>query len=244
MQWMSEPQNPWFARAIVNRVWAGYFHVGIIDPPDDLNPANPPSNPELLDWLCDFVENKYDMKWLHRQIATSDTYQRSWKPNATNREDRRNFSRAVPRRLPAEMVYDSVKQALAERISSTRSVPIYLDVRLGTFPCVWPEHTPCKFSASQIGRSIAIVNAAISQLCCNQFFCRMIRLLINSSKKAVGCARFAADTESTLNRERLVETAWLRTVSRPPTSDESARAITTWQVARPPPTVYGICSGR
>ena len=81
--------------------------------PDDLNPANPPSNPELLDWLtAGFVENKYDLKWLHRQIVTSDTYQRSWKPNATNRNDRRNFSRAVPRRLPAEMVYDSVKQAL------------------------------------------------------------------------------------------------------------------------------------
>jgi hypothetical protein len=114
MDWMNEPQNPWFAKAFVNRVWAGYFHVGIIDPPDDLNPANPPSNPALLEWLVrGFVEHDYDMKWLHRAIVNSDTYQRSWKPNETNRDDRHNFSRAVPRRLPAEVMYDAVKQALA-----------------------------------------------------------------------------------------------------------------------------------
>ena len=52
MDWLRRPENPWFAKAIVNRVWASCFHVGIIDPPDDLNAANPPSNPELLDWLA------------------------------------------------------------------------------------------------------------------------------------------------------------------------------------------------
>ena len=51
MDWMGEDDNPWFARAFVNRVWAGYFHVGIVDPPDQFTPANPPSNPALLDWL-------------------------------------------------------------------------------------------------------------------------------------------------------------------------------------------------
>ena len=72
MDWMRDRNNPWFARAFVNRVWAGYFHVGIVDPPDQFTPANPPSNPELLDWLTDsFVETGYDMKWLHRQIAGS-----------------------------------------------------------------------------------------------------------------------------------------------------------------------------
>lgn len=114
MNWMSDPQNPWFATAFVNRVWAGYFHRGIIEPPDDLNPANPPVNPALLDWLVrEFVRNGFDMKWLHRTIVSSETYQRSWVPNETNREDRNNFSRAIPRRMPAEVVYDSVKQSLA-----------------------------------------------------------------------------------------------------------------------------------
>ena len=114
MDWMRDPQNPWFARVFVNRVWAGYFGRGIVDPPDQFTPANPPSHPELLDWLATgFVENSYDMKWLHRQIATSDAYQRSWRPNPTNRLDRRNFSRSIPRRIPAEVIYDALKQVTA-----------------------------------------------------------------------------------------------------------------------------------
>ena len=142
MHWMKRPDNPWFARAFVNRVWAGYFHVGIIEPPDDLNAANPPSHPYLLDWLTKgFIENAYDMKWLHRQIVSSHAYQRSWKPNATNKDDRRNFSRAIPRRLPAEVVYDSVKQAVAAsdqleevRTDLTRRAIGHLSMRLaGTY---------------------------------------------------------------------------------------------------------------
>jgi hypothetical protein len=114
MQWMRRPDNPYFARAIVNRVWANYFNVGIVEPPDDLSLANPPSNPALLDYLTNgFVEHGYDLKWLHREITTSRTYQLGWKPNDTNRLDTRNFSHAVPRRLPAEVAYDALAQATA-----------------------------------------------------------------------------------------------------------------------------------
>lgn len=114
MDWIRQEDNPYFARAFVNRVWAGYFNVGIIDPTDDLNLANPPSNPALLDYLGrEFVKHGYDMKWLHRTIATSRTYQLSWRPNETNRHDERNFSRAVVRRLPAEVAYDAVVLATA-----------------------------------------------------------------------------------------------------------------------------------
>lgn len=114
MNWLREVDNPYFARAFVNRVWAGYFSTGIIDPPDDLNLANPPSNPALLDYLAEaFVQNGYDVKWLHRTIARSDTYQRSWRANETNKLDERNFSRAVLRRLPAEVAYDALVMATA-----------------------------------------------------------------------------------------------------------------------------------
>jgi hypothetical protein len=114
MDWMRSPDNPYFARAWVNRVWAHYFGVGIIDPADDLNLANPPSNAELLDYLTrGFVQNGYDMKWLHRTITTSDAYQRSRKTNATNELDRRNFSHALLRRLPAEVAMDAVAMATA-----------------------------------------------------------------------------------------------------------------------------------
>jgi hypothetical protein len=114
MDWMREADNPYFARAFVNRVWANYFGAGLIDPPDDLNLANPPTNPELLDYLADgFVQSGFDMKWLHRTITASHAYQRSWKPNDTNRHDEKNHSRAVLRRLPAEVVYDAVTLATA-----------------------------------------------------------------------------------------------------------------------------------
>lgn len=114
MDWLRQEDNPYFARAFVNRVWACYFNVGLIDPPDDLNLANPPSNPALLDELARaFVRNGYDMKWLHRTIVTSQTYQRGWRPNETNRHDERNYSHAVVRRLPAEVVYDALVAATA-----------------------------------------------------------------------------------------------------------------------------------
>ena len=114
MDWLRQGDNPYFAQAFVNRVWAHYFNVGIIDPPDDLSLANPPSNGPLLDYLAgEFVAHGYDMKWLHREILTSQTYQRSWQRNATNKQDERNFSRANLRRLPAEVLYDALVQATA-----------------------------------------------------------------------------------------------------------------------------------
>ena len=114
LDWMLESDNPYFARALVNRVWARYFGLGIVNPVDDLSRANPPSNAPLLDYLAaGFIRSGYDLKWLHREIASSRTYQTSWEVNATNAGDRRNFSRAIPRRLTAEAVVDSCLQATA-----------------------------------------------------------------------------------------------------------------------------------
>jgi hypothetical protein len=126
MDWLRDRDNPYFARAFVNRVWARYFPTGIIEPPDDLSRANPPSNGPLLDYLArEFISRNYDMKWLHREIANSQTYQRSWKPNDTNRLDERNFSHALPRRLPAEVAYDAIRQVTAsdEEVARMQSDP-------------------------------------------------------------------------------------------------------------------------
>ena len=114
MAWLLQEDNPYFARAFVNRIWHHYFGVGIVEPPDDFNMANPPSNKPLLDWLSEqFVASGYDMKWLHRTIANSRTYQLSWIPNETNRDDLRNFSHAQIRRMPAEVTIDAILQATA-----------------------------------------------------------------------------------------------------------------------------------
>lgn len=109
MDWLRDESNPYFAKAIVNRVWSNYFGIGIVDPTDDMNLANPPSNAALLDHLAkEFIAHDFDLKWLHREIVGSDTYQRSAETNATNVADRKNFSHHLPRRLPAEVVYDMV----------------------------------------------------------------------------------------------------------------------------------------
>lgn len=123
--WLRRPDNPYFAKAIVNRVWAHYFDRGIIDPPDDLTPLNPPSHPELLQELCvRFIDHKYDLKWLHRTILNSRTYQQSSLTNASNRNDRRNFASFHVRRVPAEVLLDIIDQATgsSEQDRSDRSV--------------------------------------------------------------------------------------------------------------------------
>ncbi len=110
--WMRKPDNPYFAKAMVNRAWAHYFGRGIVDPPDHLSSLNPPSHPELLDALAKgFVENKYDLKWLHRAILNSRTYQQSARPHETAKGDRRNFASFPLRRLPAEVLLDVINQA-------------------------------------------------------------------------------------------------------------------------------------
>lgn len=110
--WLTSPENPYFARSLANRFWSYFFHRGIIDPVDDLRTTNPPVNPELLDALTGtLVENQFDIRQLMRTIVTSNTYQRSSVPNDSNREDNMNFSRAVPRRVPAEALLDSIVQA-------------------------------------------------------------------------------------------------------------------------------------
>jgi hypothetical protein len=106
---MTDAKNPFFARAVTNRVWAAFFGRGIVDPVDDFRISNPPSNPALLDALGqEFVRQKFDLKALMRTILQSRLYQLSATPNDTNRADTRNFSRAYRRRLPAEMLADAI----------------------------------------------------------------------------------------------------------------------------------------
>ena len=116
MDWLRDPENPYFAKAWVNRVWASYFGRGLVEPADDLNLANAPSNAELFDYLAGaFVRSGFDMKWLHREILRSHAYQRSWQTNPTNKADEKNFARALVRRLPAEVVYDAMMMATETR---------------------------------------------------------------------------------------------------------------------------------
>ena len=236
MEWMLEPENPYFARAIVNRVWAGYFHIGMIDPTDDLTPANPPSHPELLAWLTQgFVESGYDMQWLHRQIANSRAYQRSWKPNATNRHDRRNYSRAIPRRLPAEIVYDAIKQAVAAddqldtvRTDLSRRAIGHLSMRLAETHAMQVFGKPSRAVNCDCERSnnptllqaVFLQNdPLVEQLLDGSGWLESLR----TQDAASGSQVVAAVDEP--DQRAFIEQAWLRTLSRPPSSNEVERAM-------------------
>jgi hypothetical protein len=114
VKWLTTGENPHFARSLANRIWSYFFHRGIIDPVDDLRSTSPPINGPLLDALTHYlVQQKFDMRQLMRVIVTSRTYQRSSMANESNRHDDENFSHAIPRRLPAEAMLDSLVQATA-----------------------------------------------------------------------------------------------------------------------------------
>lgn len=116
MDWMREPDNPFFAPALVNRLWAHYFGVGLFEPTDELSAGNPPSNPELLQWLSrDFIDRGFDLQALHRTITNSRVYQLTWRPGANNALDERNYTHARLRRLPAEVLLDAINQVTGSR---------------------------------------------------------------------------------------------------------------------------------
>ncbi len=107
--WLTEPNNPFFAKAMVNRVWAELMGRGIVHPVDDFRATNPATNPDLLGALADdFVANGYDLKDLIRTIVSSHLYQQSSTPTPYNLQDTENFSRSYRRRLAAEVLTDAV----------------------------------------------------------------------------------------------------------------------------------------
>lgn len=107
-EWLTSSENPYFARSYVNRMWGYLTGVGIIEPIDDIRAGNPPTNEELLAYLeQEFIDNGFDMNWLVKKICKSRTYQLSLRSNAWNEDDSINYSHALPRRLPAEVLFDS-----------------------------------------------------------------------------------------------------------------------------------------
>jgi len=110
--WMTGPDNPWFARNLANRMWAHFLGRGLVEPVDDVRPTNPPTNPELLDALArHFRDSGYDLHALIRAVTASRAYQRSSRPNASNERDTQNAARAPLKRLDAEVLLDMVAQA-------------------------------------------------------------------------------------------------------------------------------------
>ena len=129
--WLTSHENPYFTKAIVNRVWANYFGVGLVEKVDDLRATNPPSNRPLFDAAAAYlIEQDYDLKALMRTILQSETYQRDYIALPENKADERFYSHYYPRRMSAEVMLDAISQvtgaasAFKDRPEGTRALQL------------------------------------------------------------------------------------------------------------------------
>ena len=146
VEWMTTPENPFFAKALVNRYWRHFFGRGIVDPEDDMRVTNPPSNPQLLAALEEsFIKSNYDLKQLVRTICRSRTCQLASEPNDFNADDQQNFSRYYARRLNAEVLFDALNQV-------TNTTTKFKDLPDGTRAIQLPDNSFDNYFLSVFGR--------------------------------------------------------------------------------------------
>ncbi|MDA8744166.1 DUF1549 and DUF1553 domain-containing protein [Rubripirellula amarantea] len=138
--WMADADNPFFAKALVNRYWKHFVGRGLVEPEDDIRDTNPPTNPELLEALEQhFVDSGFDLKSLVRAITTSKTYQLSSLPTSDNLADRQNYSWHYPQRLQAEVMLDAINDVTATRTD-------FANLPLGTRAIALPDNSYNKSS--------------------------------------------------------------------------------------------------
>jgi hypothetical protein len=225
--WLTAPENPFFARAFVNRTWAHYFGVGLVNPVDDFSLANPPTNARLLDALAqDFVKSGHDIRKLERTILLSRTYQLSYLPNETNAFDKNNFSHAYVRPLMAEQVVDVLNAALG------------VDERF-TGPEAAPEGTKMvEVGSSRLNGTVAYALRIFGRPprttacdCERAMEPALPQTLFRMTDAAVlakfndRTGRVAELSKSKMSDEQLVEEAFLATLSRFPTAAQKADAL-------------------
>ena len=121
-QWITDKSNPYFSRAIVNRIWKHFMGHAFVEPIDGFGEENPPTNPALLDWLAnDFIIHGYDLQHLMRTILNSETYQRTSETNESNKDDELYYSHAYIKPLSAEQFFYSMLQATGfERLQQVK----------------------------------------------------------------------------------------------------------------------------
>ncbi len=146
VEWMTAPENPFFAKSLVNRYWKHFFSRGVVDPADDMRVTNPPSNPELLEALANyFRDSKYDLKALVRTVCQSKTYQLSSTPNDYNFDDKQNFSRYYPKRVDAEVLLDALNQV-------TKTTTKFKDLPPGTRAVQLPDNSFATYLLTVFGK--------------------------------------------------------------------------------------------
>jgi hypothetical protein len=231
---VTAPDNPFFARATVNRLWYHLFGKGIVDPPDDFRDSNPSANDALLDALAaDFVKHNFDVKRILRTIANSRTYQLSSRANETNAEDEKYFSHALVKRkrLPAEVLLDAicaatgVPEKFAGMPAGTRAVqlPDGQAIYTGGQYATWDRH-PFLKAFGQPAREVACECEREGDLNLD----RVLELKNGpfiQKKIQTRNGRLGRLLARKLPAEGVLEELFLATLSRPPRPNEAKAAL-------------------
>ena len=220
--WLTDRDNPYFARAIVNRVWAHYMGVGIVDAVDDLRLTNPPSNEELMDGLAEYlVANDYDLKRLMRLILASEAYQRSSLPEPGAEDDVRYYSHFLPRRMTAEVLLDAFSSATGVPTTFTRNER---ELPAGTRAVQLKDSAPDSYFLDTFGRAERLKTCSCERT--EMPSMKQVLHVMNggtlNEKLAADSGRVPAALQSGGSDREVVEEAYLATLSRFPTAEEAA----------------------
>ena len=221
--WITSPDNAYFAKSYVNRLWGYLMGVGLIEPIDDIRASNTASNPELLDYLTQqFIEYDFDVRHVMRLICKSRTYQLSVDTNRWNEDDGRNYSHATARRLPAEVLFDSIHYV----VGSTAKIP---GVPAGTRAAELPDSNikladgflanlgrPPRESACECERVNDLQLGPVMALISGPTVGNAIADAENAIQKLV---------DEQPNDARLINELFLRILNRPATAEEIAAVL-------------------
>jgi hypothetical protein len=230
--WLTKPDNPWFARNMANRFWAYTMGRGLVEPIDDMRATNPPSNPELLDALAaDLGKNGFDTKALLRTIFRSRAYQLSSRSTPGNKADASNVhhARAMPKRLTAEQLADAIDYATGTREK-------YVGLPLGTRAIQLPDTRVRSFLMDTFGRPPRQVTCECERVSQPNIAQAMHLLNGDFLNKKIDQAdgRIAKLLAAKAKPEAIVEEIYLVTLCRPPRPEEMTWALA-WMAKAPTP---------
>lgn len=213
-QWITDAKNPYFARAAVNRLWAHFFGIGLIEPVDEVSDDNTPSHPELLDELGrQFVAHEFDVKFVVRAITNSQTYQRSSAATERRTDDSRLFTHMAVKGLSPEQFFDSLSEAIGFHEES-RPTPR---------PDGQPVNSPRAMFLAKFSNQD---NRTEWQTSILQALALMNGKFIDDATSIERSKNLAAVVDAPfLNTEQRIETLYLATLSRKPRADELARLV-------------------
>jgi Protein of unknown function (DUF1549)/Protein of unknown function (DUF1553)/Bacterial Ig-like domain (group 2) len=220
VDWMVSPENPFFARALANRLWGHFMGRGLVEPIDDMRVTNPPSNPELLDALAhELVAYRFDVKQLIRTILNTSAYQLSSEPIEGNIQDRQNYARAYPRRLLAEVMLDAIGQV-------TGTTEDFAGMPRGMRTIALPDESIGSYFLDVFGRPTR-ETACECERPREANLAQALQLLNSAdiqNKLATPRGRLARLLKAQAPDEAIVEELYLAALGRPP-SDAEARSV-------------------